>query len=629
LPAYAREQFPVAPNEIKGFFIYSHSYVNIAYMKHSYPVAKTIKRLLANAASNDRGVFWLFALYTLSAAAYPFPAVLLPKLVIGELTGKARPEYVLYIVLGFFFIASLFSFLRDVANQNSYMRLTRLRIDYISSMFSRILRMDYPNCEDDKFFDERQKAFDSTSGNVNGVEAVYRSLFLAPAIVLTVAVLAVFIGLKNPLILAAILMNIAAVAFISRKVHAFRFARREELGHAERRMDYFLRTAQDFAYGKDIRVYGLRERVIANCKREVQGYIDILSLVAKKEYVLGFVGLATLLVSDAATYSLLALDVVRGMSIADFSMYLAAAASLSLYLKNLTKEVTTILNEGEYVNELFKFLDEDLEGAQGTRGPVENDTLEIEFRDVSFKYPRSEKYIYEHLNLVIKKGERLALVGVNGAGKSTLVKLMTGLFHPTDGRIFINGVPVEEYTKKALFSMFSAVFQEVNVIAYTVLENVSGCDDGDRARAEDALRKAGLWEKVATLPKGLDTVMLKVIDEEGAIFSGGESQKLAIARALYKDANMVVMDEPTAALDALAEQDIYERFDELTKGKTALYISHRLASTRFCDRIILLDGARIAEQGTHAELMATRGKYCEMFTVQGKYYTQGAAKGAK
>lgn len=598
-------------------------------MKHSYPVAKTIKRLFANAASNDRGVFWLFALYTLSAAAYPFPAVLLPKLVIGELTGRARPEYVLYIVLGFFLIASLLSFLKDVANQNSYMRLTRLRIDYISSMFSRILRMDYPNCEDDKFFDERQKAFDSTSGNDNGVEGVYRSLFLAPAIVLTVAVLAVFIGLKNPLILVAILINIAAVAFIGRKVHAFRFARREALGHAQRRMDYFLRTAQDFAYGKDIRVYGLRERVIANCKREVQGYIDILSLIAKKEYVLGFVGLATLLVSDAATYGLLALDVVHGMSIADFSMYLAAAASLSLYLKNLTKEVTTIFNESEYVNELFAFLDEDLEGAQGARGPIENDTLEIEFRDVSFKYPRSEKYIYEHLNLTIRKGERLALVGVNGAGKSTLVKLMTGLFHPTDGQIFINGVPVEEYSKKALFSMFSAVFQEVNVIAYTVLENVSGCDDGDRARAEEALRKAGLWEKVASLPKGLDTVMLKVIDEEGAIFSGGESQKLAIARALYKDANMVVMDEPTAALDALAEQDIYERFDELTKGKTALYISHRLASTRFCDRIILLDGARIAEEGTHTELMAMRGNYCEMFTVQGKYYTQGAAKGAK
>lgn len=598
-------------------------------MKHSYPVGKTLKRLLANAASNDRGVFILFAIYTFSAAALPFPSVLLPKLVIGELTGAARPEYLLYIVIGFFIISTIFDFMKNIADRNSYMRLTRLRMEYICSQFSKVLRMDYPLCEDDQFFDRYEKAFRSTSGDNNGVQAVYLSLFKAPAMALTVLVLAVFIGLKNPAILAAITVNIAAVALISRRVHAFRFSKREELGHAERRKDYFLKTTHDFSYGKDIRVYNLRDRVIANCKREIQGYVDILRVIAGREYLWGFIGLITLFISDAATYGLLALDVVRGMSIADFSMYLAAAVSLSLYLKNLTKEATTILNEGEYVNELFSFLDKDLSGTQGSRGPIVNDTLEIEFRDVSFKYPRSEKYIYEHLNLTIRKGERLALVGVNGSGKSTLVKLITGLFHATEGQILINGIPIEEFSQKALFSMFSAVFQEVNIIAYTVLENVAGCENGDRARAEEALKMAGLWEKIASLPKGLDTVMLKVIDEEGAIFSGGESQKLAIARALYKDANMVIMDEPTAALDALAEQEIYEHFDELTQGKTALYISHRLASTRFCDRIILLDGARIAEEGTHAQLMAKHGRYYEMFTVQGKYYTQGVAKKAE
>lgn len=598
-------------------------------MKHSYPVGKTLKRLLANAASNDRGVFILFAIYTFSAAALPFPSVLLPKLVIGELTGAARPEYLLYIVIGFFIISTIFDFMKNIADRNSYMRLTRLRMEYICSQFSKVLRMDYPLCEDDQFFDRYEKAFRSTSGDNNGVQAVYLSLFKAPAMALTVLVLAVFIGLKNPAILAAITVNIAAVALISRRVHAFRFSKREELGHAERRKDYFLKTTHDFSYGKDIRVYNLRDRVIANCKREIQGYVDILRVIAGREYLWGFIGLITLFISDAATYGLLALDVVRGMSIADFSMYLAAAVSLSLYLKNLTKEATTILNEGEYVNELFSFLDKDLSGTQGSRGPIVNDTLEIEFRDVSFKYPRSEKYIYEHLNLTIRKGERLALVGVNGSGKSTLVKLITGLFHATEGQILINGIPIEEFSQKALFSMFSAVFQEVNIIAYTVLENVAGCENGDRARAEEALKMAGLWEKIASLPKGLDTVMLKVIDEEGAIFSGGESQKLAIARALYKDANMVIMDEPTAALDALAEQEIYEHFDELTQGKTALYISHRLASTRFCDRIILLDGARIAEEGTHAQLMAKHGRFYEMFTVQGKYYTQGVAKKAE
>ncbi len=596
-------------------------------MKHSYALGKTLKRLLQNAVRKDRGVFALFALYTLAAALLPFPAVLLARLVIGELTGAARPRALMFIVGGFFLASVILNFLKNIAKRSAYMRIARLRIDYVRDQFTKILRMDYPLTEDAQFFDQYEKAFNSTNSNSNGVEAVYHSLFKAPALALSVAVFAVFIGLKSPLILLAILLNISAVFFIERRVQRLRFSKRAELGKASRRKDYFLQTTHDFTYGKDIRVYGLRERVTANCRREIQSYVDILAVIAKRQYLLGFIGLATLLLSDAATYALLVREVIYGMSIADFSMYLAAAASLSLALKNLSAEVTIILNEAEYVHELFVFLDENFTGPEGTLGPIENDTLEIEFRDVSFRYPRSDAFVLEHLNLTIHKGERLALVGVNGAGKSTLVKLMTGLFRPTAGEIFINGIPCAAFSKKALFSMFSAVFQEVNVLAYTLLENVAACDDGDRARATDALRRAGLWEKVASLPKGLDTVMLKVIDEEGAIFSGGEAQKLAIARALYKDANMVVMDEPTAALDALAEQEIYKRFGELTRGKTALYISHRLASTRFCDRIILLDGARIAEEGTHAQLMALRGKYHEMFTVQGKYYANGAAAG--
>lgn len=596
----------------------------ITYMKHSYPLRKTLKRLLTNAAVNDRGLFCVFAFYTLAAALTPLPGVALPKLVIGELTGPARPQALFVIVGAVLLVSIVLNFIKNIANRNSYMRLSRLRIDYVRDQFTSILRMDYPLVEDDQFFDQYEKAFNSTNGNSNGVEAVYRSMFQAPAQLLSVAALALFIGLKNPLILAAVFLNIAVVFYVGRKAHALRFSMRKELGHAERRKNYFHQTTHDFTYGKDIRVYDLRARVVANCKREIQGYVDILSIIAKKEYVWSFFALITLLLSDAATYGLIVRDVVHGMSIADFSMYLAATLSLSLLLKSLSKEVTTILNEADYVHELFVFLDEDFTGAQGTRGPVENETLTVEFRDVSFRYPRGEKNVFENLSLTIREGERLALVGVNGAGKSTLVKLMTGLFRPTEGEIFINGIPIGDFSKKALFSMFSAVFQEVNVLAYTVLENVAATDEGDRVRAEEALRKAGLWEKVASLPNGLDTVMLKVIDEEGAIFSGGEAQKLAIARALYKDAKMVVMDEPTAALDALAEQEIYERFGELTRGKTALYISHRLASTRFCDRIVLLDGARIAELGTHAELMALRGKYYEMFTVQGKYYTQGA-----
>ena len=201
---------------------------------------------------------------------------------------------------------------------------------------------------------------------------------------------------------------------------------------------------------------------------------------------------------------------------------------------------------------------------------------------------------------------------------------MTGLFDVTEGEILINNVPINEFSKKALYSMFSVVFQDINIMAFTIGENVACSSDNlDKNRIMAALEKVGLGNKIRNLSKGLDQMMLKIIEEDGLEFSGGENQKLAIARALYKDGNMVIMDEPTAALDALAEAEIYENFSELVSGKTAVYISHRLASTKFCDNIALFDKDGIKEYGNHDELIAKKGAYYEMFTIQGKYYNQG------
>lgn len=206
------------------------------------------------------------------------------------------------------------------------------------------------------------------------------------------------------------------------------------------------------------------------------------------------------------------------------------------------------------------------------------------------------------------------------------MKLMTGLFAPTEGHIYINGTDLAKLKKKDLYGLYSAVFQEVNILAFTIRENVSCCRErADDRRVREALDKVGLLQKVEGMERGLDQMLLKVIDENGTDFSGGERQKLSIARGLYKDAAMVIMDEPTAALDALAEAEIYENFSSLVQGKTAVYISHRLASTRFCDKIALFDADGLAEYGSHEELMAKRGQYYEMFTIQGKYYQEGEA----
>lgn len=595
--------------------------------KQSYPILPTLKRLLDNITNQDKKIYLYFAIYTIAAAIYPFFAIVLPKLLITELSlgDSADLVYVVGIIGGYFILTSIFGFIRTYINGCTYPRLTKLRLIYIKDVFHKIISVDYKHMEDSTFFDKNERAFSATSSNNNGIEGIYHKLFGIPATLLTITVLTFFIGRLNLFVLLGLIMNIGVTIFIQRSVHNFQYKKKEELAHAERRKGYYYKTTHDFTYGKDIRLYQLKERILSNYNKEIEKYLNIHKLIKNREFLLGILSLITLILSDAITYGVLIIKTLNGMSIADFSMYLAAVAGLSLMLKTVAGDIAFIINEGQYVYDYFNFIEKDLGEKGGTREAIKDDTLEVVFDNVSFCYPGTDKYIFKNLNFTVHKGERLAIVGINGAGKSTLVKLMVGLFDVTEGEIRINGIPIKEFDKKQLFSMFSVVFQDVNILAFTVKENVACSSvDIDEERVNDALQRVGLKEKIEKLPKGMEQMMLKIIEEDGAELSGGESQKLSIARALYKGGNMVIMDEPTAALDALAEAEIYENFSELVKGKTSVYISHRLASTKFCDKIALFDGTGLKEYGNHDELMKLEGDYYHMFSVQGKYYTEGA-----
>lgn len=595
--------------------------------KQSYPILPTLKRLLDNITNQDKKIYLYFAIYTIAAAIYPFFAIVLPKLLITELSLGDRADlvYVVGIIGVYFILTSIFGFIRTYINGCTYPRLTKLRLIYIKDVFDKIISVDYKHMEDSTFFDKNERAFSATSSNNNGIEGIYHKLFGIPATLLTITVLTFFIGRLNLFVLLGLIMNIGVTIFIQRSVHNFQYKKKEELAHAERRKGYYYKTTHDFTYGKDIRLYQLKERILSNYNKEIEKYLNIHKLIKNREFLLGILSLITLILSDAITYGVLIIKTLNGMSIADFSMYLAAVAGLSLMLKTVAGDIAFIINEGQYVYDYFNFIEKDLGEKGGTREAIKDDTLEVVFDNVSFCYPGTDKYIFKNLNFTVHKGERLAIVGINGAGKSTLVKLMVGLFDVTEGEIRINGIPIKEFDKKQLFSMFSVVFQDVNILAFTVKENVACSSvDIDEERVNDALQRVGLKEKIEKLPKGMEQMMLKIIEEDGAELSGGESQKLSIARALYKGGNMVIMDEPTAALDALAEAEIYENFSELVKGKTSVYISHRLASTKFCDKIALFDGTGLKEYGNHDELMKLEGDYYHMFSVQGKYYTEGA-----
>lgn len=589
----------------------------------------TIGRLLTNAKIKDKKIFPLCALCGVLAAVYPLFGVVLPKLLIGEIMSTA-PQIVnvIYIVLGYFIATSVFTFFASYIQGTSFSRLTLLRLSYLRDLSRRMLDMRYPLIEDSTFWEKNNKALNSCNSNDTGVEGIYQKLFNLPPVLLIVVALIIFVGIKSWIILAAILLNIAVTTLVTLRVQQYEYDNKDKVAKGARRAGYYNRTTQNFEYGKDIRLYNLKERVLANFMLEINRYVSAVNLVKRKEFVLGLTSLATLFISDVATYGILIYYCVNGMPLADFSMYLAAILMLTAKSTEGAKEITSILHEKIYVDDMFRFLDEEsLEDNTGLKA-IKDDTLEIEFKDVCFTYPNTDREVISHLNLTIHKGEKLALVGVNGAGKSTLVKLMTGLYPVSSGEILINGTNLNEFNRLELFSMFSVVFQEVNVLAFSIAENIACTSSNiDYERLNDVIDRAGLREKIDSVG-GPDKMMLKIIEEDGTDMSGGERQKLTIARALYKNANMVIMDEPTSALDALAEASVYQDFASIVKGKTAVYVSHRLASTKFCDKIALLDGNKLAEYGTHDELMKLHGEYYEMFVVQGKYYQdeEGGAK---
>lgn len=337
--------------------------------------------------------------------------------------------------------------------------------------------------------------------------------------------------------------------------------------------------------------------------------------------------LLALLRNGIAYVYLIRLVLARGMSASEFLLYFAAVSGFTQWVTGILDMFSQLHRQSLDLSMLREFLEwpEPFRFEEGT--PLAKDLskgYEIRLENATFRYPGADKDTLSHINLTIRPGEKLAVVGLNGAGKTTLVKLVCGFLDPTEGRVLLNGQDIREYNRRDYYALFSAVFQDFSVLEASVAENVAQRVDGiDEQRVRDCLKQAGLEEKIRSLPQGIRTNIGREVYEDGVELSGGQFQRLMLARALYKDGPILVLDEPTAALDPIAESDIYMKYNEMTAGRASLFISHRLASTRFCDRILCISEGRIAEEGTHDSLLALGGGYAELFEVQSWYYKEG------
>lgn len=570
-------------------------------------------------------LYFIIALNALFAGALPVLNSIAPKYIIDALTGGAKAEAIYAVIAIFIGVSLLLSVCSRVFNHIKDGWFIKLRIEQFSKFNQKILKIDYAYSEDAAFLDRTETAVATLNSNHEGYEGTFHIVFRMLPVLVTAAALVVLIGVFNILLLAAGIAGFILSALVSNAVQKISYRKKDEISKHRRGLRYSYETGYDFAYGKDIRIYNMEAKLQGDYKRKTASYMSVMRKIKAKEFSAGLLDLLVVLLQDGFAYFLIIKGFYDGaLGLGDAAMYIGAVIALGTALRSAGEDAGLLLKAVKLTRDYYNFMDDgSLFTQKGSRAALTGD-LEIEFKNVSFKYPNTERYILKDFNFKIAKGEKLAVVGVNGAGKTTITKLITGLFYPTEGEITVNGVNIDDFDQAEYQKMFAVVFQDVNIYAGTVLENVAGADKSEaaRARATECIERVGLKEKIESLPKGYDNQLLKIIDEGGVELSGGESQKLAIARALYKDANMIILDEPTASLDALAEAEIYKNFNDLIESKTAVYISHRLSSTKFCDKIAFFTRDGLAEYGTHDELLAQKGGYYNMFMTQGKYYRE-------
>jgi len=551
----------------------------------------------------------------------------IPKIVLDAIE-KSIPVYEFVIQLSLLTIAMMvLMYVSYFAEQSIFMNSVRIwNLHFYIKKSWKIVDMDYPHFASPTGKTKIERAHQALNRNihVNMVSFYPHFVELIKNMFGFVSYCTILITL-NPLIILLLILSYVINVLVVLNIEKWQHHTKDERAKIDRKLDYVVSRTSDSSIAKDIRIYNMKPWINSMTEFFIKEQHNWHKKIASKRYTQVLFETFLIFVRNGGAYIFLIWKMLNNdISIGEFVLYFGAITGFGQWLEQIVSRIGKLSTANYKVDDYRNLIDtmDKMRRIEGVPLPPVGEPVEIVLENVSFNYDGSNEIILDKINLNISKGERLAVVGTNGAGKTTLVKLICGLLEPVSGRVLMNGTDIKEFNRDEYYTRMTAVFQNVCLLPASVAKNITFCSDSeiDWEKLYICAELAAIKEKIESLPNGFDTKLVPSVTEYGIEFSGGENQKLMLARALYKDAPLIILDEPTAALDPIAENHMYLQYDELTKNKTAIFISHRLSSTRFCDRIILINDKKIMETGTHDELMARGGKYKEIFDIQSQYY---------
>ena len=592
--------------------------------KKQHSTAENILYLLRHVTKVDHTYLPALAATLAVKLALPIVATLLPTAAVAALTRGGSMEQYLTVILGLMALYALGTAISGYLTQVMGLKNMRFRIQtFVPIQFRKALTMDFCLLESPEGQKKAATADAALRSNDVGVEGMLRHL--KPWLLNLIGMVlygAAAVRLDWRILLVLLAMT-GANYFIALWAWRFNMQTKPTADTFLQGQKYLRREGEQPANGKDIRLYHMEKWLmdahnacVINRDKWRRQSFGRRALRSVSDSVF-------LVIRDALAYAMLVGSFLDGnIDAAGFTLTIGIISTFTNWLNEFVTTSDDWRYETLEVDDLRDFLEQKdvLNHGPGPDVSQVKRPPQVELRDVTFSYPGQERPVINHLSLTIHSGEKIALVGLNGAGKTTLVKLLSGLYKPDSGEILVDGMPTTDFNATEYLRLVGTLYQDVNILPFTIGENVSGREDYDRTWVWSCLEQAGLKEVVEAMPKGLDTSITQQLERDGVNLSGGQQQRLLFARTLHKNAPLLILDEPTAALDPLAEADLYQKYARTTEGKTSIFISHRLSSTQFCDRVVYMEHGCAAEVGTHRELLEQGGKYAELFQLQSSYY---------